>query len=123
MTVALRRPTYEPQEADDPRNAMLDLVEANIEIAIGQGLEPQIRARLARLLPPDPCRACAEAAARPAPPVVALPEAVDLAAVLTACKATERLRLQASQHAAIARLRGWIVATLAIVNARAGDAA
>lgn len=39
-------------ESDDPRNALLDAFEAQIAALIDNGLEPQLRTRLARLLPP-----------------------------------------------------------------------
>lgn len=40
-----------PAEAHDPRNALLDAFEAQVEAMIANGLEPQLRTRLARLLP------------------------------------------------------------------------
>ena len=40
-----------PTEHDDPRDALLDAAEEMIRRAIALGLEPQMRARLARLLP------------------------------------------------------------------------
>lgn len=40
-----------PRETDDPRNRLLDAFEAQVEAMLANGLEPQLRARLARLLP------------------------------------------------------------------------
>jgi hypothetical protein len=44
-----------PTEHDDPRDALLDAAEEMIRRAIALGLEPQMRARLSRLLP-EPVR-------------------------------------------------------------------
>lgn len=49
MTAAAREL---PAEFDDPRDALLDAAEEMIRRAVALGLEPQMRARLARLLPP-----------------------------------------------------------------------
>lgn len=90
-----------PPERDDPRNAMLDLIEASIRTALDQDLEMQLRARLARLLPaPMPA-----AAREPVDPLL-------LAQLLTACREMASHRLRGPQHEAIARFRQWIVSEL-----------
>jgi hypothetical protein len=42
-----------PRETDDPRNRLLDAFETLVESLIANDLEAQIRARFARLLPPE----------------------------------------------------------------------
>lgn len=51
------RAYHEPAETEDPRNAILDMIEANIRQAVSfdPALEAPLRARLSRLLPkPQP---------------------------------------------------------------------
>lgn len=59
MTVATQA-RHEPQERDDPRNTVLDLVEASIRqvLAVSPELEAPLRVRLQRLLP-EPVKAAA----------------------------------------------------------------
>ena len=45
------------QETDDPMNRLLDAFEAHVEAMLANGLEAQLRARLARLLPAPAARA------------------------------------------------------------------
>jgi hypothetical protein len=119
-----------PVERDDPLDAVLDLIEANIDLAIGLGLEAPLRARFARLLPaPSDAHTASGAWMQQAPsedqPSRAAPslDPLDLAAILTACRDVEQLKLRAGQHAAIARLKAWIVAEMQAAHtpgARAG---
>lgn len=103
-----------PPEFDSPLDAVLDMIEASVTTAIDLGLEPQLRARLARMLP-------APVPARPAPVPVSMPAAarscpLDLATVLTVCRDLEQFKLSGPKHAAIARLKAWLVAELAAAN-------
>ena len=45
--------THERDEREDPRNRLLDALDVLIESLKDNGLEPQVRARVARLLPPE----------------------------------------------------------------------
>jgi hypothetical protein len=45
---------HEPAEREDPRNRMLDVFDTLVESLKDNGLEPQLRARVARLLPAEP---------------------------------------------------------------------
>lgn len=56
MTAALKTRAAEPEEREDPANAMLTMVAANCEQIIALGYGAQLEARLARLFPqrPDP---------------------------------------------------------------------
>jgi hypothetical protein len=53
MTAAALQQRHEPDERDDPRNTVLDLVEASIRqvLIANPELDVPLRARLARLLP------------------------------------------------------------------------
>ncbi|PPD06289.1 MAG: hypothetical protein CTY28_14480 [Hyphomicrobium sp.] len=51
MTAAATKPLHEPEERDDPRNALLDAAEELIRSCVAHGLGPQIEARLAKLFP------------------------------------------------------------------------
>jgi hypothetical protein len=53
MTALATQARHEPEERDDPRNTVLDLVEASIRqvLIANPELEVPLRARLARLLP------------------------------------------------------------------------
>lgn len=127
------RPESEPERL---ANGLLDLIEGQVRTALDLGLGPQLEARVARLLP----ALCAPAAPQPAgwlrgltatgaaaavdPPAsgaktgpsVDPSAALDLAAVLTVCRQLEQFRLAGPQHAAIARLKAWVVAELARIN-------
>lgn len=78
--------THQSRE-QDPRNAMLDLLEQQVRALIAAGCEPQVRARLARLLPlPE-----------------RTPAGVDrmtAAQILTALKAARHAKLTESERAA-----------------------
>lgn len=114
-----------PAERDDPMDRVLDMIEVNIETAIDLGLEPQLRARLARLLPAPAMGTVTILASGTAPAAGSAPvespaptrDPLDLAAVLTVCRELETYKLRAAQHAAIARLKGWLVAELTRLNA------
>jgi len=64
MTALAAKPRQEPEEREDPRNTVLDLVENSIRqaLAISPELEAPLRARLDRLLPP-PAKPAADAEA------------------------------------------------------------
>lgn len=53
-----------PEEREDPRAGMLDLIEHAVQTGLDAGLAPQIVTRLLRMLPDDiePCRAVPEPA-------------------------------------------------------------
>lgn len=82
-----------------PTNAMLDLLESQVRALTDLGCEPQIRARLARLLPP------------PAP-VPAVVDAMTAAALLTALRAARSNRMTEAELAANRAARqlvlGWM---------------
>mgnify|MGYP001500572918 CR=1 FL=1 len=52
MAAAAVAPNEAP-EREDPMNALLEAFEGTVRALIDNGLEPQLRARLARLLPPE----------------------------------------------------------------------
>lgn len=82
--------------AQDPRNAMLDLLEQQVRALIEAGCEPQVRARLARLLPP-PER---------------IPASVDRltgARILTALRAARQARLTEGERAANRSVRDIVL--------------
>lgn len=103
MTTAAR--CVLPDEREDPHNRLLDAFEAQVAAAVALGLEPQLRARLARLLP-EPARP--EPAPAPARPRDSEHELL-LTQVLVVCRQMEGYRLPGEQHAAIARLKCWII--------------
>lgn len=49
---ALAKPRHEPEEHEDPRNALLDVAAEMIRRCVDLGCEAQIRARLESILPP-----------------------------------------------------------------------
>lgn len=67
--------THERDEREDPRNRLLDTFDVFVESLKDNGLEAQLRARVARLLPPEA--------------VGSLP----LSTILTALKDADRCRL------------------------------
>ncbi|MGE3064153.1 MAG: hypothetical protein AB7K67_01085 [Hyphomicrobiaceae bacterium] len=115
-----------PAERDDPLDRVLDLIEANVEMAIDLGLEAPLRARLARLLPAPGADGFfvgagdSPAGSRPPAPVPEAYTPLDLAAVLTVCRDLEAFKLRGAQHAAIARLKAWLVMEMGRLNASGG---
>lgn len=122
----------------DPWNTMLDEFEAQLRLLLDNDLEPQLRTRLDRLLPSksgieangsdgnltsqsetsserglyrglelsgDPA-ACRRAGQPDEPDPMAL------AGVLVICRQLERFKLTAGQHAAIAKLKEWLMAQM-----------
>lgn len=96
MSLAL---ASQPREADDLRNAHLDAFEANVRAMLANGFEPQLRARLARLLPER----------KPAAMTAAEAIEIDLqsASIVAACRRAQQLRLSESDRAVFARLKTW----------------
>lgn len=56
MSQTARADLFGPQEQDDPRNALLDAFEAQVQALLDNGFELQVRTRLERLLPPRSSR-------------------------------------------------------------------
>ncbi len=71
-------------DRDDPLDRLLDAFEVQVEALKDQGLEPQLRARLARLLPPPP--ATPAPAATPLEAQTDTRDELDLATVMSALK-------------------------------------
>lgn len=121
MTIHAR--AVEPDRSNDhaPENAILDLVETSIRTALDLGLEPQLTARLDRLVPrakievpvPMPAQPPGCASGQPKGASAEASEAperkLELAAVLTACRQLATFKLSAGHHEAIARLKAWLV--------------
>lgn len=124
--------------AIDPWNTMLDEFEAQMRLLLDNGLEPQLRTRLDRLLPPksrtegsdsdghltsqsatsserglyrglqlsgDPDTGRSAGQPNDLDPMM-------LAGVLVICRQLERFKLTADQHAAIARLKDWLMSQM-----------
>lgn len=89
MTAAATKPRHEPEERDDPRNALLDAAEELIRSCIAHGMGPQIEARLAKLLPKPA-----------APPPAATPDTMRDAIILAALR-EGRARCKAPSSAAL----------------------
>ena len=106
----------------DPLNAMLDLAEAAIRTVLDQGCEPQLRARLARLLPPPPAPPVPEPEPEPAPlragaGLSATLDSDALARELAGLRSIETRRLSDVERDALglarARVSGMLVLVLA----------
>lgn len=101
MTAAAPRPFHEPAEHDDPRNALLDAAAELIRRCLDHGCEPQLRARLDRLLPAPP---------QPAPaaglPDDALPRAIVVAALREARRSVKAASSRAMFDTALAVMAG-----------------
>ena len=99
-----RAPRVLPAETDDPREALLDLFEGQVRTLLAHGLEAQMRARMARLLPGIE----GGAATQPGPgnvPTVSPDDALLWAGVLTALGYASRARLTEAEHAHVAATR------------------
>lgn len=95
--------TWDPSPDSDPRayadaNALLDLFETNVRALQALGMEPQMRARIERLLPIDPPTT--------ASPTVGAPlgredhDPIDLSVVLTALTGRDPIT--------VARAKRWL---------------
>lgn len=95
MTMAVAADAY-VDEHDDPREAMLDLIEANLQAGIAADLGTQLEARIMRLFPDlvrRPSREAAQAA------TAAWPESAGSCAKRTSYSDVERvLRLANALH-------------------------
>ena len=109
----IHAPKAQDHEPDDPRNALLDLVEGNVAMLVGLGLEAPLLARLRRLLPglsaPAPDAEGRHLKAPEKTPSRDIARDLDLASILAVCRQLERFKLAAAQHAAIAHLKVWLV--------------
>lgn len=83
-------------------NTWLEAWEANTRFLVEAGAEPQMRARLARLLPDKDSVAS---------PVHDL-DPLTLSSLLTTCRTLERFRLTADVHASIGVLKAWLMAQI-----------
>jgi len=107
------KPRLKPREAEpehpavDPWNVLLDEFEAQVRLLLDNGLAPQLRTRLDRLLPLGTA-----AATTVAKPSKADLDPMVLSVVLVTCRQMERLKLTADQHQAIGRLKAWLLVQL-----------
>lgn len=105
-----------PDERDDPLQAMLDLIERNIEAGLAADLAPQLEARILRMFPglmrrpADPApSADPETTVRPAGGFTDIDRAILLANLAQFCDRharaarTDRNREEAETHAAVVR--------------------
>lgn len=126
--LALDEGLAEAEAADcdrgDPWNVLLDAFEAQVRLLLDNGLEPQVRARLGRLLvAPGSLLAPGDSPAGSRPPGVSAGERsgaqeespgatqIDplvLAQVLTVARMLGRFKLTEEQHAALGLLRAWL---------------
>lgn len=107
---------HEPQETDDPRNALLDAFDAFLDALIDNGLEGPARARIAGHFPP-----LAASVSGPVPQTVsgsadAIETELELAALITDCARFEKLKMSAAAHAAIARMKARAKADLETIQ-------
>lgn len=102
MTAA-RHQSADTAEREDPLNGLLDAFEAQVQALIDNGLEAQVRARFARLLP-------VPAAAR------ADVSALEWSTILTALRATRpRDGAEGNQ---VRRARAWVIERMHAAQAR-----
>lgn len=108
----------EPAEREqDLPNAMLDAFEAQVRVLVDAGLELQLRTRVDRLLGAprglyrelDVERASVERASAASGPAKPTADPLVLAGVLVTCRSLARFKLTSDQHAAIDRLRAWVL--------------
>ena len=111
-------------EREDPLNRLLDAFEEQVKALVDAGLEPQLRARLTRLLPPLVAPSDSRSASRPDGARDVAVE-LDLAMVVTVTKRLSRYRLAAAEHEALRRLHDWALGEIGGQNAAGprGDAA
>ncbi len=116
---ALHRAAADPHEVEpahpivDPWNVLLDEFEAQVRLLLDNGLAPQLRTRLDRLMP-------GVATSPPPPPDIETAptttrqglDPMVLAGVLVICRQLERFKLTSDQHAAIANLKDWLLEQL-----------
>lgn len=104
MTVARALPEIAESDIQQAHNGLLDLTEQHLRLVLELGMESQLRARLARLLP-------AETSPPPSPaeqPVSAL----TLTRMLTVLGFLDRFKLKRVEHEALASVRAAIQAAL-----------
>lgn len=89
---------HEGDEREDPRNRLLDAFDVLVESLKDNGLEPQLRARFERILPPDVPAPAAEAE-----------RALNFTVVLQALKANGRRRYSETEIDLIRRAREIVV--------------
>jgi hypothetical protein len=114
MSVAMRdamaaSPAAET-EIENPLNRLLDAFEEQIKALIAAGLEPQLRARLTRLLPvptSPPAGASGRLRGAGSDAPRDFEDELDLAMVVTVTKRLSRYRLAAAEHEALRRLHDW----------------
>lgn len=105
---ARRLPSGEPAavrgapEPEDPLNNLLDAFEAQVQALIDNGLEPQLRARIQRLLP-----APSDSASRSRPEGAEHPTSLQWSRLLTALRAT-RPR-DGAEGVQVRQARAWVI--------------
>lgn len=105
MTTA-RHQGADTAEREDPLNGLLDAFEAQVQALIDNGLEAQVRARFARLLPVPAAPAAARADV----------SALEWSTILTALRATRpRDGAEGNQ---VRRARAWVIERMHAAQAR-----
>lgn len=115
--------SIELEEIVDPRNALIDAFEATITALVDNGFEAQLRARLARLLPPpvpEPDLFGAPADGGPLREAVSPPadDEIQLTTLIADCKRFEGFKMAAASHAAVTRMRVKALADLDAAKSR-----
>lgn len=94
--------SYAGGSEQDALNTFLDAWEGSTRALIEAGAEPQMRARLARLLPGK------DSVAGPVQDL----DPLTLSNLLTTCRTLERFKLTADVHASIGVLKAWLMGQL-----------
>jgi hypothetical protein len=98
-------------ERDDPRNTVLDLVEAAIRSAVDLGLEAPLRSRMARLLPvPVAAPSDSRSASRPEGAWLDFTpdDELKLQILVGDLKRIAKLKMTEHAHDAAKRVRAWV---------------
>lgn len=103
----------EPEERDDPRNRLIEAFDLHIEAMLRNGFEAQVRAIVARHLPPP----------KPVDPATAqgAPDAnleLELTVLIGDLRRCEKLKMGAVAHQALARIRAKAESDLASLKQR-----
>lgn len=108
MTPAVQRAgSAHEAERDDPLNGVLDLVESAIRTALDLGLEPQLRTRMARLLPAPVAPPDTRSASRPGGEALTPDDELKLQILVGDLKRIAKLKMTAHAHGAAERVRVW----------------
>jgi len=103
----------EPEERDDPRNRLIEAFDAQLQAMLDNGFEAQVRAIVARHLPP-PKPAESLAPAVPPDPNLEL----ELTILIADLKRCEKLKMAAIAHQALARIRARAESDLTAIKHR-----